>query len=230
MRDDLSNPHLIVQSSRVMVGEPAPLGVAVEGRAEDAVVIIKGLMSGMELSTGSAVGGEAWQLPATDLHSAWIAPPGGFVGSATVVVELRSSHDRLIDRQLIPLEWTTAISTMPAQRELNREETAQGQPDRQEINEVRATSPTVAQSSLDQEHMIEVPAVTQRSLYPEGTTVTEPADQVAPEEITRPVNRGKNNFVVVRGSAKDRHGGLPSAPARVGDNSHASKGFWDWSQ
>jgi hypothetical protein len=44
MRDDLSSPYLIVQSSRVMEGEPAPLGVAVEGRAEDAVVIIKGLM------------------------------------------------------------------------------------------------------------------------------------------------------------------------------------------
>jgi hypothetical protein len=159
MRDDLSVPHLIVPSSRVLAGEPSPLGVAVEGRAEDAVVIIKGLMSGMELSRGSAVGDDAWQLPATDLHSAWIAPPGGFAGSATVVVELRSSHDRLIDRQVIPLEWTTASSTMPAQRELNRDETAQVQPDRQELNELRATSPAVAQSSLDQEHVIEVPAI-----------------------------------------------------------------------
>jgi hypothetical protein len=212
MRDDLSSPHLIVESSRVMAGEPAPLGVAVEGRAEDAVVIIKGLMSGMELSTGSAVGGDAWQLPATDLHSAWIAPPGGFVGSATVVVELRSSHDRLIDRQVIQLEWTTAISTMPAQRELNREETAQVQPDPQEINEVRATSPAVAQYSL--EHMIELPAIPppQRSLYPEGPTVTEPAQQVAPEEVTRPVNRGKDNFGIDRRSATDGHGDPPPHP------------------
>jgi hypothetical protein len=230
MRDDLSSPHLIVESSRVMAGEPAPLGVAVEGRAEDAVVIIKGLMSGMELSTGSAVGGDAWQLPATDLHSAWIAPPGGFVGSATVVVELRSSHDRLIDRQVIQLEWTTAISTMPAQRELNREETAQVQPDPQEINEVRATSPAVAQYSL--EHMIELPAIPppQRSLYPEGPTVTEPAQQVAPEEVTRPVNRGKDNFGIDRRSATDGNGDPPSAPARIGDNPHAPKGFWDWSR
>ena len=235
MRDDLASPHLIVESSRVMAGEPAPLGVAVEGRAEDAVVIIKGLTSGMELSTGSAVGGDAWQLPATDLHYAFIAPPGGFVGSATVVVELRSSHGRLIDRQLIQLEWTTAISTMPAQRELNREEAAQVQPDRQEINEVQATSPAIAQSSLDQEHMIEVPAtppaVPQRSLYPEGPTVTELAQQVAPEEVMRPVNRGKDNFGIVRSSTKDGgHGDLPSAPARVGDNPHAPKGFWDWSR
>jgi hypothetical protein len=122
------------------------------------------------------------------------------------------------------LEWTTAISTMPAQRELNREETAQVQPDPQEINEVRTTSPAVAQYSLDQEHMIEVPAVTQRSLYPEGPTVTEPAQQVAPEEVTRPVNRGKDNFGIVRSFATHPH------PARVGDNPHAPKGFWDWSR
>jgi hypothetical protein len=234
MRDDLSSPHLIIQSSRVMAGEPAPLGVAVEGRAEDAVVIIKGLMSGMELSTGSAVGGDAWQLPATESHSAWIAPPGGFVGSATLVVELRSSHDRLIDRQVIELEWTTALSTMPAQRELNWEETAQVQADRQDINEVRATSPAVAQSSLDQEHMIELPAippaVSQRTIYPEGSTVTEPAQQAAPEEVTRPVNRGKDDFGIARSSPKDRHGDVPSTAARVGDNPHAPKGFWDWSR
>ena len=228
MRDDLSIPHLIVQSSRLMAGEPAPLGVAVEGRAEDAVVIITGLMPGMKLSTGSAFGGDAWQLPATDLHYARIAPPDDFVGSAAIVVELRSSDDRLIDRQVIQLEWTIAVSTTPAERELNREETAQVQSERQEVNEVRATSPAVAESSLDQEHMIEVPAtqpvVTQRSFYREEPTVIEPAQQVAPKEVP------KDDFGIVRRFAKDRHGGLPSAPARFGDNPHAPKGFWDWSR
>src|SRR4029079_2844303 len=57
-------PRLIVQSSRVSSGEPAPLGVALRGRAEGAVVIIKGLVPGMELSAGNAVGTDAWQLPA----------------------------------------------------------------------------------------------------------------------------------------------------------------------
>jgi hypothetical protein len=212
----------------VMAGEPAPLRVAVEGRAEDKVVIITGLMSGMELSTGSAVGDDAWELPATDLHYAWIAPPGGFVGSATMVVELRLSHDRIIDRQIIQLEWTTAISTTPPPRELNREESAEIQPDRQEINEVRATSPAVAQSSLDQGHMIEVPAsptaVTRRFVYPEEPTVTELAQQVAPEEVAN------ENIGMVRRSGENRPGGLPSGPARVSNNPHALKGFWDWSR
>lgn len=218
-RDDLSIPHLIVHPSRVMAGEPAPLGVAVEGRAENAVVTIVGLMPGMELSTGSAVGGDAWKLQATDLPYAWIAPPDGFVGVATVVVELRLSHDRIIDRQVIQLEWTTAIFDHARSAELNREETAQVQPDRQEINEVPAISPAVAQPSLNQEYIIEVLATP-----PAEQTVTEPAQQVTSEEVR------KDNFGTVRPSAKDRLGGLSSAPARVGDNPRALKGFWDWSQ
>jgi hypothetical protein len=227
-RDDLSLPRLIVQSSRMMAGEPAPLMVAVEGRSEDTVLIITGLLSGMEFSTGSMIGDDSWELPATDVHYAWIAPPGGFSGSATMVVELRLSHDRIIDRQIIQLEWTTAISTTSPPRELNREESAEIQPDRQEINEVRATSPAVAQSLLDQGHMIEVPAsptaVTRRFVYPEEPTVTELAQQVAPEEVTN------ENFGIVRRSAEDRPGGLRSRPARVSNNPHAVKGFWDWSR
>src|SRR4051794_41597804 len=56
-------------------------GVALRGRAEGAVVIIKGLVPGMDLSAGNAVDTDAWQLLATDLGDAWIAPPEGFVGS-----------------------------------------------------------------------------------------------------------------------------------------------------
>jgi hypothetical protein len=43
----------------------------------------------MELSTGSAVPGDSWQLSSTDLPYASIAPPARFVGSANLVVELR---------------------------------------------------------------------------------------------------------------------------------------------
>jgi hypothetical protein len=40
------------------------------------------LVPGMELSAGSAVSGDSWQLSATDLPYAWIAPPKDFVGFA----------------------------------------------------------------------------------------------------------------------------------------------------
>jgi hypothetical protein len=103
-------PRLIVQSSRVSSGEPTPLGVALWGRAEGAVVIIKGLVPGMELSAGNAVGTDAWQLPATDLGDAWIAPPESFVGSTNLVAELRLSDDKMADQQMIQFEWVPAIA------------------------------------------------------------------------------------------------------------------------
>jgi hypothetical protein len=60
-------PKLIAQPSRGISGEPAPLGLALRGSADDAVVIVRGLMPGMELSAGRALVDGAWQLPATDL-------------------------------------------------------------------------------------------------------------------------------------------------------------------
>ena len=103
-------PRLIVQSSRVSSGEPMPLGVALRGRAEGAVVIIKGLVPGMELSAGHAVGADTWQLPATDLGDAWIAPPEGFVGSTHLVAELRLSDEKMADQQMIQIDWVSAIA------------------------------------------------------------------------------------------------------------------------
>jgi hypothetical protein len=126
-------PKLIVQSSRGVSGEPAPIGVALRGAPNDAVVLIRGLVPGMELSTGGAVSGDTWQLSATDLPYAWIAPPEGFVGSADLVVELRLPNDKIADRQAIHLEWMTPISPAPARPELDRESIAQPQPDRQDV-------------------------------------------------------------------------------------------------
>jgi hypothetical protein len=104
-------PRLIVQSSRVSSGEPMPLGVALRGRADGAVVIIKGLVPGMDLSVGNAVDTDAWQLLATDLVDAWIAPPEGFVGSTHLVAELRLSDEKMADQQMIQIDWTSAIAT-----------------------------------------------------------------------------------------------------------------------
>jgi hypothetical protein len=114
-------PQLVVQSSHGR-GEPARLGLRVQGQAEGAVVIIRGLAPGMELSTGGSVGGDAWRLSADDLHYAWIAPPQGFVGSADLIVELRLSNDQIADRRAIRLEWMAPISPAPGERQLDREE------------------------------------------------------------------------------------------------------------
>jgi hypothetical protein len=101
IRAEPTIPQLVVQSSQGVSGEPAPLGLGVQGLVEGAVVLIRGLVPGMELSTGSSVGGDAWQLSARDLHYAWIAPPEGFVGSADLIAELRMSNDKIADRKAI---------------------------------------------------------------------------------------------------------------------------------
>ena len=132
-RTEPAIPHLVVQSSRGVSGEPAPLGLALQGRAEGAIVIITGLLPGMELSTGRAVGDKAWQLSATDLRYASIAPSEGFVGSADLIAELRLSNGKIVDRQTIHLEWMEPSSPAPARPEPDRESIPQLQPERQNV-------------------------------------------------------------------------------------------------
>jgi hypothetical protein len=147
IQNDPGTPKLIVQSSRGVSGEPAPIGLALRGAANDAVVLIRGLVPGMELSTGGAVSGGTWQLSATDLPYTWIAPPEGFVGSVDLVAELRLSNDKIADRRSIHLEWMT-VSPAPARPELDRESIPQLQPDRQDVQPQRIIdTPHVPQST-----------------------------------------------------------------------------------
>ena len=106
VQNELGTPKLFVESLLGIRGEPAPLGLALRGRANDAVVIIRGLLPGMELSAGSAVAGDTWQLSAKDLTYAWIAPPPDFVGSADLIAELHLPNAQVVDRQTIHMEWT----------------------------------------------------------------------------------------------------------------------------
>lgn len=100
-----STPKLVVEPTLGPPGEPVPLGIALHGPANDAVVILRGLVPGTELSVGRAVTADSWQLSATDLPYAWIAPPKGFVGSADVVAELRLPNAQIADRQTLHVKW-----------------------------------------------------------------------------------------------------------------------------
>ena len=152
-------PRLSVQSSRVSSGEPMPLGVALRGRADGAVVIIKGLVPGMDLSVGNAVGTDAWQLLATDLVDAWIAPPEGFVGSTHLVAELRLSDEKMADQQMIQIDWASAIAP-PAETRNKFKEVAAGPPilpPRTDREPEEASAPPIAPPSaqriLDREEI-----------------------------------------------------------------------------
>jgi hypothetical protein len=150
-RDESARPELIVESSRAVAGEPAPLGIALRGGAnEDGAVIITGLIPGMELSAGRSIANAGWQLPAKDLPLAWIAPPPNFVGSAELVAELRLSNDEIADRRAIHLEWMAPISPAPARPERDRESIPQLQPDWQDVQSAIIDTPRVEFSPLPQ--------------------------------------------------------------------------------
>ena len=199
IRAEPALPRFVVQSSRGMSGKPAPLGLVLQGRAEGAVVIIRGLMPGMELSMGGAVGADAWKMLATDLDDAWISPLESFVGSVDLVAELRLPDDKISDRQAIHFEWAPPISPAPAQQQLDREEItavsisptpAQRQFDREEITAVPPISPTAAQTKLDQEEIAAVPPssrmLAQNKLDREETTAVPP---ISPTPEQRQLDR-----------------------------------------
>jgi len=151
---DRTSARLIVQSWRGNSDEPTPLGLAVKGPAEHAVVYIKGLMPGMELSSGNRVGSDAWEIPATGVGDVWIAPPQGFVGTAKLVAELRLPDSRIADRQAVYFEWELKRPT-PVQHQLEERaalqsippEPIQSQTDRDEV--VASQKPVIAQGQID---------------------------------------------------------------------------------
>jgi hypothetical protein len=123
MRGEQAIPRLIVQSSRGNSGEPIPLGLTIHGPAEGAVIIITGLLPGMEVSNVIGVD-DRLEIPATGVRYAWIVPPDGFVGSAVLTAELRLTDDSVADRQAIHLEWVPSSPPRFAENQYNREEAA----------------------------------------------------------------------------------------------------------
>jgi len=100
--------RLVAHHSRGITGEPARLGLTLRGWADGAVVLIAGLIPGMTLSSGHAVGADSWQLPAADLGDTWLGPPLKFVGVVELVAELRLPDATIADRQSIYVEWIAA--------------------------------------------------------------------------------------------------------------------------
>src|SRR5262245_30764915 len=114
-RSETAIPQLVVRDLRGNRGEPALLGMALQGRADGAIVLISGLTPGMTLSTGGAVGANAWQVPVDELGNTWILPPKDFVGATDLTAELRLPDNTVVHRRPIHLEWVaTQASAAPA--------------------------------------------------------------------------------------------------------------------
>jgi BA14K-like protein len=108
-------PRLAVDQTGGITGEPVRLGLTIQGRVDAAVVIITGLVPGMTLSTGNALGANVWQVPATDLANTWVGPPMGFVGMVDLIAELHLADVTVLHRQPIQIEWVEHGGTVAAQ-------------------------------------------------------------------------------------------------------------------
>ena len=104
-------PRLVVHA-RGIAGEPVPLGLRIEAAGDGAVVIVTGLVPGMTLSTGNALGPNAWRVPATDLANTSVSPPMDFVGTTGLIAELRGADAAVIRRQRIEIEWVATSSAV----------------------------------------------------------------------------------------------------------------------
>jgi hypothetical protein len=99
-------PQLVVaQTPPLSANEALRLGVSLDGRSDDAVLLIGGLAPGSTFSVGRSIGGNGWRLSATELGNAILTPPRGFVGIVDITIELRLPDDTLADRKSMRLEW-----------------------------------------------------------------------------------------------------------------------------
>ena len=192
-----------------------PLGRALRGPANDAVVILRGLIPGMELSSGSAVTGDSWQLSATDLPDAWIAPPKDFVGSADLVAELRLANAQIADRQTLHVKWVRPA----APTDEHKHEQLIGQKEK-DIDRVSPIAPAIVQpsnASNDGEAITPAPPISASSSQ----------GHVDTQEGKTARTRGRNNLR--RSSANDSRG-APLGSPHDRNGTQTVKGFWDWSR
>ena len=97
--------RLVVESQRAFANEPAPLGVALNGASGGEMLTLVGLATGTRLSAGMPRGPTGWQVSAGELSGAFAHPPKDFIGVMDTAVDLRSANDRLVDSQMVRLEW-----------------------------------------------------------------------------------------------------------------------------
>ena len=90
--------------------ETVPIGLAFDGAAEGAQLLIGGFATGSLFSVGQSIGHDAWRVPASQIKAAAITPPRGFVGSMDMAVTLMLADGSLADRRALRLEWPSPAS------------------------------------------------------------------------------------------------------------------------
>jgi hypothetical protein len=97
--------RLIVANQRAFANEPLPLGVSLNDAIGGETVTLVGLATGTRLSAGTPLGLTGWQMSARDLGKVYAHAPKDFIGVMDTAIDLRSARDRLVDSQVVRLEW-----------------------------------------------------------------------------------------------------------------------------
>jgi hypothetical protein len=195
-------PKLTVVRSVGPAGAPLSTGLSLQDDATDGTVIISGLVPGMELSAGTAIAEDTWQIPAADLRYAWIAPPRDFVGSAALVAELRLPNGHVADRQAIRVEWMR-----PAPHEQTREELTLGQGG-------ETAPPSRAEQHQNERGILTAPAA-----------ISAERSKAAIEKKPKRNARARSGNNATRSDNESNRSNLKAA-----DHKPTIKGFWDWSR
>jgi hypothetical protein len=85
-------------------GQVWPLGVHTSSEGDKGTLIVKGLAAGAKLSVGQPSDVNGWELDAGDRNGAVIIPPGDFVGTMDLTIELRLGG-ATVDKLSTQVEW-----------------------------------------------------------------------------------------------------------------------------
>jgi hypothetical protein len=109
-------PQLFVTKPPTVInaGEPAVLGLKVDGAPDGAQLVICGLVANSVFSAGQPVDEKTWTLPASEVTNATIIPPPGFVGPMKLAVALVTTDKSLADRRTLDLEWLPPVPSAPS--------------------------------------------------------------------------------------------------------------------
>jgi hypothetical protein len=97
--------RLIVENQQALANDPLPLGVSINDSSGGETITLVGLASGTKLTAGMPLGLTGWQMSARDLGNVYAYAPKDFVGIMDTAIDLRSARDRLVDSQIVRLEW-----------------------------------------------------------------------------------------------------------------------------
>jgi hypothetical protein len=156
--------HLVVEGQKGFANDPLPLGVALNEATGAEMLTLVGLAHGTRLTAGTPLGLTGWQLNARELGRAFAYAPKDFVGVMDAAVDLRSPRDRLMDSQIVRLEWVQKKQALavhkpeqgklepskpePSKLEPNKVEPAKLEPSRPEPGKLVLTKPEPPKPAL----------------------------------------------------------------------------------